>query len=239
MFRTIEVVIVPIVAQDFDCLVQQGYSAQLSTLSHESNLRRWIQAHVASVQVDQLLHPGTGVVEHAQHYRIPATLGSTQIGLSENLRKVLFAEIPDTGTRLSPQRNGEDLLALQQALGHFRLYVAEECVQGRKTVILRADRNVPIIGQMIEERLHKGYVDLRERQALQRNAPHIATESEQQGEHIAIRFDGVGAQIALRGEIIRQEAGHEHGEVGWFHDPSHRGMTSPKAALVRTVISGN
>src|SRR6201997_1108656 len=99
MFRTIEAVIAPVLAQDLDCLVQQGYSARLSTLSHESNLRRWIQAHVASVQVDQLLHPGTGIVEHAQHHCIPATLGGTQIGLRENLRKVLFAEIPDTGTR--------------------------------------------------------------------------------------------------------------------------------------------
>jgi hypothetical protein len=76
-------------------------------------------------------------------------------------------------------------------------------VQGRKTVILRADRSVPVVGKMIQERLHKGCIDLCQRQTLKGNAPHVATEPQQQGEDIAIRLDGVGAQIALRSQIMR------------------------------------
>ena len=82
-------------------------------------------------------------------------------------------------------------------------------MQCRETMILRADRNVPVVGQMVQERLHKGCVDLRKRQTLQGNASYVATESQQQSEHIAIGFDGIGTQIALCGQILRKEACHE------------------------------
>jgi hypothetical protein len=130
--------------------------------------------------------------------------------LSEKLCKVFPGEVTDAGARLSPQRNGEDLLALQQLLGYFRLYVAEERVQRSEAMIPRADRNVPVVSQVIKECLDQGYVDLRQRQTLQCDSPHVATESQQQGKDVALSLDRVGAQVALGSQMVRQEAGHEH-----------------------------
>ena len=162
-----------------------------------------IQAHIAGVEVDQLLYPSAGVVEHAQQDGISATGGRTQIGLGEDLREEFLGEVANASARMSPQRNGEDLLALQQALGHFRLHIAEERVQSREAMVLRADRGMPVVAKVIEERLHQGCIDVGERQSFQGDAAHVATEAEQEREHIAVGFDGVGAQIALCSQVMR------------------------------------
>src|SRR5476651_1661146 len=122
-----------------------------------------------------------------------------QVRLCEKLCKIFLGEVTDAGARLAPQRNREDLLTLQQALGYFRLYVAEERVQCREAMILCADRNVPVVGQVIKECLDQAYVDLCQRQTLQCDSPHVTTVSQQQGEHVAIGLDRVGAQVALCG----------------------------------------
>src|SRR5271157_3942614 len=140
---------------------------------------------------------------------------------------------------MSPERNGEDLLALQQALRHLRLHIAEERVQSREAMVLGADRDMPVVAQVIQERLDQACVDVLERQSFQGDAAQVATVPEQEGKYIAVGLDGVGAQIALGSQVVRQEVGQVHGEVGRLHDSILRGMTSPKVALARTVISGS
>jgi uncharacterized protein (DUF2126 family) len=66
----------------------------------------------------------------------------------------------------------------------------------------------------------------------------VAAVAQQQREDVAVGLDGVRAQIALSGQVMGQEVGYLHGEVGRLHGAILRGMTSPKAALVHTVISG-
>ena len=92
--------------------------------------------------------------------------------------------------------------------------------------------------QVIEERLHERRVDIGDGQAFQRHATDVAAVAQQQREDVAVGLDGVRAQIALSGQVMGQEVGHLHGEVGRLHGAILRGITSPKAALVRTVISG-
>ena len=106
---------------------------------------------------------------------------------------------------MSPQRNGQDLLALQQPLRHFRLHVAEERVQGREAVVLGTDRRLPIRSQMIEKCLYQRRIDLIQRQSFQHEAALVATEPEQQGEDIAVGLDGVCAQVALDLEVLDEE----------------------------------
>lgn len=49
-------------------------------------------------------------------------------------------------------------------------------------------------------------------QSFQRNATDVAAEPEQEREYITVGFDGMGAQIALSGQVMGQEVGHVHGE---------------------------
>ena len=42
------------------------------------------------------------------------------------------------------QWNGQDLLALKHAFGHFRLHVTEERMHRRQAMILRTDRGLPV-----------------------------------------------------------------------------------------------
>src|SRR5207248_9739130 len=67
---------------------------------------------------------------------------------------------------------------------------------------------------------------------------YITAESEQESEHVAAGLDGIGADIPLRGQIVCQKVRHVDGEIGRFHGSTLRGMTSPKAASDRAVISG-
>ncbi len=61
------------------------------------------------------------------------------------------------------QGNGQDLLALKHAFRYFRLHIAEERMQRREAMVLRADRGLPVFAQMIEKCLDKGGIDLCER----------------------------------------------------------------------------
>ena len=165
--------------------------------------------------------------EQAQQDGVSAAQLRVQIRLGEDLGKVLLGEIANDGAGMAPQWDRQDLLALQKMLRHFRLYIAEKRMQGREAMVPGGDRGVPVVCEVVEERLHERRVDIGEGQAFQRHATDVA-----------VGLDGVRAQIALAGQIKGQEIGHLHGEVGRLHGAILRGITSPKAALVRTVISG-
>ena len=68
--------------------------------------------------------------------------------------------------------------------------------------------------------------------------PDITAESEKESEHVAVCLDSVRTDIPLSGQIVRQKARDVNGEIGRFHRSTLRGMTSPKAASARAVISG-
>jgi hypothetical protein len=141
---------------------------------------------------------------------------------------------------VAPQRHCHDPLALQHPLWHLRLHVAEERVQHGQPLVQGADRAVPLLRQVIEEGLHEAYVDVGQGQALDGNAATVASEAQQQREHIAVGLDRVRAQVALAGQVAREEVRHVHREVGRLHDGLQglRGMTSLNAASDRETISG-
>ncbi len=162
-----------------------------------------------------------------------------EIGLRQNLGKVFLGEIADQLARLPTQRDGEDPLAPLQLVGCFRLHVAEERMQRREPMVPRVDRCVPVVFEVIEESLHQRHIDVLEAESFQRDAAPVATEPKEQRERVAIGPDGVRAQVPLRREVMRQEAGEVHGKVLRVHECALRGMTSPNAAFARAVTSGN
>ena len=113
-------------------------------------------------------------------------------------------------------------------------------MQGREPVVARADRHMPVLLQVVEEPLHQRDVDLLEGQPFEGHPPLVAAVPEQQRERVAVGSDRVRAQVALCGEVVAQEAGQVHGEIGRLHHGAlHAGMMSPNAALTRTATSGN
>jgi hypothetical protein len=78
---------------------------------------------------------------------------------------------------VSPLGNGEDFLALKQALWLFGLNISEECVQGRKAMVSCTGRRAPFSFQVIQECFHQRNVDLFEAQSFRRDSLDIAAES--------------------------------------------------------------
>ena len=98
---------------------------------------------------------------------------------------------------------------------------------------------MPVVFEVVEECLDQRHVDLLEAQPLESDASVVATKPQQQRECVAVGPDGVGAQVALHGEVVCQEGRHVHGEIGRLHDGFLRGMTSANAWLTRSMTSGN
>ena len=67
---------------------------------------------------------------------------------------------------------------------------------------------------------------------------HVTAESQKKSKHVAVCLDRIGAEIPLRSQVMGQEACHVNGKIGGLHRWIPRGMTSPKAAWDRAVISG-
>ena len=70
------------------------------------------------------------------------------------------------------------------------------------------------------------------------DAAPVTAEPQKQSKHVAIRFDRIGAEIPLRGQVVGQKIRHVNGKIGGLHCWILRGMTSPKVAFTREVISG-
>ncbi|MCG7880735.1 MAG: hypothetical protein AB2614_21260 [Candidatus Thiodiazotropha endolucinida] len=86
---------------------------------------------------------------------------------------------------------------------------------------------------MIKKRFDERDINVFEHESFDCDAAMVATEPQQQDEHIPVGQDGVGAQITLRCQMIGEESGDVDGEIGGLHDAILRGMTSPNAALTR------
>src|SRR5690606_7010337 len=99
--------------------VHQRHGAHLAALALEADLGGRIEADIAGAEVDQLLYACTGIVEDAQQYRVPSPGTGPQIRLCKDRSQLRFAEITDRWVSMSPQWNGQDLLALQQPIGHL------------------------------------------------------------------------------------------------------------------------
>ena len=82
---------------------------------------------------------------------------------------------------------------------------------------------MPVVFEVVEECLDQRHVDLLEAQPLESDGSVVATKPQQQRECVAVGPDGVGAQVALHGEVVCQEGRHVHGEIGRLHDGFLRG----------------
>jgi len=110
--------------------------------------------------------------------------------------------------------------------------------QGRKAMVSCTGRGVPFSFQVIQERFNHRNVDLFEAQSFRSDSLDIAAESQKQSKHVAVGLDRIGAHIALFGQVMGQKGRHVNGEIGRFHGSILLGMTSPKTASTRAVISG-
>lgn len=98
---------------------------------------------------------------------------------------------------MASQRHGHDLLALQHPLRYLALDVAKERLQYDQPLVLRSDRAMPLLAQMVEEGLDERHIDVGKHQTLDGDATHIATEPQQQREHVAVGRDGVGPPFSV------------------------------------------
>jgi len=90
VFGAVKVIVASMIAQELNRRVHQRHGAHLPSLAHKPHLWRWVQAHIAGVKIDHLLHPSASVVEYAQQDCISAACARTQVGSCEDLCEVLF-----------------------------------------------------------------------------------------------------------------------------------------------------
>jgi hypothetical protein len=105
-------------------------------------------------------------------------------------------------------------------------------------MVPRTGRGLPFFLQVIQEGFDQRNVDLFETQFFRSDSLEVATESQKQSKHVPVCLDGIRAEIPLRGQVMGQETGHVNGKIGGLHRSILLGMTSPKAAFTRVVISG-
>ena len=177
------------IAEKLDRWVHQRHGAHLASLAEQPGLCRSVQPHVTDGEVDQFLDAGTGVVEHAQQHGISAPVAAVQVRLCQDRGEVFFGQVADELAWLATQRDRQDLLALQQVLWCFRLNVAEERMQDCEPVVLRADRYLAVVFEMVEECLDHRDVDLLDTQSFQRDPALVAAEPKEQREGIAVGTD--------------------------------------------------
>ena len=79
-----------------------------------------------------------------------------------NLRKLFLGEVLDVRLRMPPQRYGQNLLALQQALRNFRLHVPEERVQRCQALVLRSGRTMPLMVKVLQKGLDERRIGIGE-----------------------------------------------------------------------------
>ena len=113
LLGTIETVLKEMITEKLHSAAHQRHCACLVAFSLESNLLRRIEADITDGQVDHFLHACAGIIEDTEQNRIAATGAGSQVGLREDRGQLFFGEIIDRRARMSPQRNRQDLLALQ------------------------------------------------------------------------------------------------------------------------------
>jgi hypothetical protein len=72
----------------------------------------------------------------------------------------------------------------------------------------------PFLFQVIQERLDQRNVDLFEAKSFQRDSLNVAAKPEKESEDITVCFDGIGAYIPLRGQVVRQKGLHVNSSKG-------------------------
>jgi len=78
-------------------------------------------------------------------------------------------------------------------------------VQRSQPMIARARRRLSFRLQVIQKCFHQGNIDQFEPQLFRSDAPHVTAESEKQRKHVAVGLNGIGTEIPLRGQVMRQE----------------------------------
>ncbi len=238
LFRTIQTVLVHVIAEQLDRYFHHRHSTHLPPLSHKTYLRRGIQPYVSDRKIYQLLNSSPGIVEHAEQNRISAAIATAQVWLRKDRGQAFFRKILDILMRMFANGNGKYPLALKHMIGLFRLNVSEKRMQGSKTMVTGAKRTVPLLAEVIQERLDQGNINLLDLQPFQRDFPNVTAKPQKERKHITICLDGVRAGVPLRNQVMRQESRYMNGQLGRLHASALPGITSPKAASTRLITSG-
>jgi hypothetical protein len=175
-------------------------------------LRRVFDAKVTTI------HPATESAHH--RYRGPYTLASIS----------LVAEILGETVNMLAKES--------RAMASYDTPVGKEILQGRKTMVTGAKRTVPLLAEVIQERLDQGNINLLDLQPFQRDFPNVTAKPQKERKHITICLDGVRAGVPLRNQVMRQESRYMNGQLGRLHASALPGITSPKAASTRLITSG-
>lgn len=236
----VEMMLAQVLAQKRDGAWHQGHESLFASLPGESEMGRCIEARVADSQVDDFLAPRPSVVQHREQDRVAAPTAATAIRAGENRADVFGREIRHRAALVSTRRNREDALCLEDAGWVFRLQVAEEGMERGETLVARARRATAIALDVIEERDNERRVDGVQRDLLGSYAATIAEKSKEQREGVAVRSNGVGADVSLAGEIRGEKARKAICEVGRLHVIcSWRGIHLPISSSMREARSGN
>lgn len=234
----LEAVLPNVITQKLSRALHQRDCAGLASFSQETQLCRGSQSQISDGKIDQFLDPCSRVVEEAEQDRISSPPGRLKIRLRQNFRELLLGKVGDRGPSMPLLGNREDFLERKHVGGFLGLHISEEGMQSGQPMVSCLGRGVPACPQVIEECFHQSNIEMFKAEFFRWNSTHVPAESQKKREYIAIGFDGIGAEISLSTQVMCQKFGHVDGKICRLHCSVLRGMTSPKAASSRAVISG-
>jgi hypothetical protein len=141
----------------------------LTPLPGQTHLRWRSKPQVAYAQVDDLLSPGAGIIDHAQEFSAAPPHPSRAVGLGEQYRQGPKGEIGGLSVTNPLQWDRDDALALGQVLGCLRLHVPKEGTQRGEPVIASLRTPLVFVHDVVDEGKQARCVNVFEGQPLHGN----------------------------------------------------------------------
>ena len=160
---------------------------------------------VGSSHVERLGNAGAGVIEQSEEQPIALAAPSGNIDGREQCGDLLPRHVAEQRLRAALERHRQYPVTRREKLGRGdRESKARKAADGGQPRVAGANRVVAFGFELVEEREDRLRRQRRERELVNRPAPVLREEAEEQAEGIAVG-DRVGAQVALRQQMLGKE----------------------------------
>ena len=179
----------------------------------ERDDRRLVEPDIPAGQIDQFLHPCSGIIKDSHEDKIPFSRFTGTVRLFQQYFHLICSQEWDH--RFWPFLHGhrQDLLDFKQVFRSFLLHVSKKGMQGRQPLVPCGNGAFPLCFQPVEELDHGIFRYGFHADAFSPQLLFLFEEREKKLEGISIGRNRIRADIPLPGEVLSQEIGQVFGKI--------------------------